>query len=354
MQHLFSPMTLRGVTLRNRIGVSPMCQYSSVSGGLANEWHLVHLGARAAGGSGLVIVEATAVEARGRITRHDLGLWSDAQIAPLARVARFIRQQGAVAAIQLAHAGRKAGTARPWEGGGPLSDLEGGWEPVGPSAVPFDEGHRTPQELSVEQIGVLQTAFVDAAVRAREAGFELVELHAAHGYLMHSFLSPLSNRREDQYGGDFAGRTRFVLETVRAVREVWPDDLPLAVRLSATDWAPGGWTPEETVELSRLLRAAGVDLVDCSSGGMVPRAQVPVGPGYQVPFAEAVRREAGVASAAVGLITSPAQADEVVRSGRADVVLLGRELLREPQWPLRAARELGHSAPVPPQYERAF
>lgn len=353
MPHLFEPLTIRGVTLRNRIGVSPMCQYSSENG-LANDWHLVHLGARAVGGAGLVISEATAVEARGRISPGDLGLWSDEQIAPLARVTSFIRAHGAVAGVQLAHAGRKAATARPWDGGRPLDDAAGGWPVVGASALAFDPAFRTPHELSLAELGQIRDAFQAAAVRSREAGFQLVELHAAHGYLLHSFLSPLSNQRADAYGGDFDGRTRLLLEVTRAVREVWPEELPLAVRLSASDWTPGGWAPEETVELARRLKGEGVDLIDCSSGGNVPRAAIPVGAGYQVPFAEAVRREAGVASAAVGLISAAPQADEIVRNGRADVVLLGRELLRDPYWPLHAARELGQSVPAPVQYQRAF
>jgi 2,4-dienoyl-CoA reductase-like NADH-dependent reductase (Old Yellow Enzyme family) len=351
--HLFEPLALRGVTLRNRIGVSSMCQYSSEQG-LAGDWHLVHLGSRAVGGAGLVMTEATAVEPRGRISPQDLGLWSDDQIAPLARVTSFIRAHGAVAGVQLSHAGRKAGTARPWDGGKPLDDASGGWPVVGASALPFDESFRAPRQLSLDELGQIRDSFRAAAVRSREAGFQLVELHAAHGYLLHSFLSPLSNRRTDAYGGSFAGRTRLTLEVTRVVREVWPEELPLAVRLSASDWAEGGWTPEETVELSRLLRDEGVDLIDCSSGGNLPKAAIPLGPGYQVPFAEAVRRGAGVATATVGMITAAAQADEIVRNGRADVVLLARQLLRDPYWPLHAARELGLPALPPPQYGRAF
>ncbi len=358
MPNLFDPLTLRGVTLRNRIGVSPMCMYSSEDG-RANDWHLVHLGARAVGGAGLVIAEATAIEARGRISPQDAGLWNDEQIAPLARINEFVRAQGAVPGVQLAHAGRKAGTARPFPGEphrGPLSDAHGGWQPVGPSPLPFDDGWRTPDELSRSDIREVEAAFRAGAVRALAAGYQFVELHAAHGYLAHSFLSPLSNQRADEYGGSFENRARFVLETTRVLREAWPDDLPLGVRLSCSDWADGGWTIEESVELSRLLKAAGVDLVDCSSGGGVPQAKIPVAPGYQVPFAEAIRRGANIATVAVGLISEPEQADAIIGSGQADVVLLGRASLRDPYWPLHAARALGHDPNVlaSPQYARAF
>jgi 2,4-dienoyl-CoA reductase-like NADH-dependent reductase (Old Yellow Enzyme family) len=353
MSHLFEPFTLRGVTFRNRIGVSPMCQYSCVDG-FATDWHLVHLGARAVGGAGLVIAEATAVEPRGRISPYDIGLWSDAHVAPLARVAHFLREHGAVPGIQLAHAGRKAGVNRPWEGGGPVPAGEGGWTPVGVSPIPFDEGFPTPTELTVDEIRAIQDAFCAAAVRADQAGFELVEIHGAHGYLLHSSYSSLSNLRTDDYGGSFANRICFLVETARAVRAVWPERKLLAVRLSCTDWVEGGWTGDDTVALVQRLRAEGVDLIDCSSGGAVPRAHIPAGASYQVPFAERVRREAGLPSAAVGLITDPMQADEIVRNGRADLVLLGRELLRDPYWPLHAARKLHQAAPVPPQYLRAF
>ncbi|MBX0326527.1 NADH:flavin oxidoreductase/NADH oxidase [Oscillochloris sp. ZM17-4] len=353
MPHLFDPLTIGEVTLRNRIGVSPMCQYSAEDGH-ATDWHLVHLGARAAGGAGLVIVEATAVEPRGRISPHDVGLWQESQIAPLARVVRFIESQGAVAGVQLAHAGRKAGTARPWDGGRPLDDAAGGWPTVGPSPVAFAEGYRTPQELGVAEIDRLQAAFVAAAARAREAGFRWLELHAAHGYLMHSFLSPLSNRREDAYGGSLANRCRFVVETTRRVRDAWPAGLPLTVRLSCTDWVDGGWSGEDSLSLAKLLRAEGVDLIDCSSGGNAAQASIPVGASYQVPFAQAIRRGAGVATAAVGMITDPMQADAIVRNGDADLVLLARELLRDPHWPQRAAKALRQPVPTPPQYGRAW
>ena len=353
MAHLFEPLILRGVTLRNRIGVSPMCQYSSEDG-LANDWHLVHLGSRASGGAGLVIAEATAVEARGRISPNDLGLWNEAQIEPLARAVQFIRSQGAVAGIQLAHAGRKAGTARPWEGGSWLSAAQGAWQPVGPSALAFSERAPMPQALSREEIATIVAAFRASAMRAHEAGMQLVELHGAHGYLLHSFLSPLSNQRDDDYGGSFENRVRLFIEVARAVREVWPEELPLAARFSCSDWVEGGWTIEDSVDLAKRLAPEGVDLIDCSSGGAVPGATIPVGAGYQVPFAEAIRAQTKLPTAAVGLIIDPHQADEIVRNGRADLVLLGRELLRDPYWPLHAAKALGQPLNLPPQYERAF
>jgi 2,4-dienoyl-CoA reductase-like NADH-dependent reductase (Old Yellow Enzyme family) len=356
MSHLFAPLSIKSVTLRNRIGVSPMCMYSSTDG-LMNDWHFVHLGARATGGAGLVIAEATAVSPEGRITPHDAGLWSDAQIEPLVRINRFVKSQGAVAGVQLAHAGRKAGAARPWEGGGHLADTAGGWPVIGPSAAAFGGSlHKVPTAMTEAEIARVQRDFVDAARRAFAAGYEWLELHGAHGYLAHQFLSPKSNLRTDRYGGSFENRSRFSLETTRAVRGVWPENLPLTVRLSCTDWVEGGWTIEESVELARRLKSEGVDLIDCSSGGAVADAKIPVGPGYQVQFAERIRREAGIATAAVGLITEPAQADAIVRAGRADVVLLAREFLRDPHWPLRAARALGLKDAVvpPPQYARAY
>jgi len=354
MPHLFDPLTVRGVTLRNRIGVSPMCQYSYVDG-FSNEWQVVHLGTRAVGGVGLVIAEATAVEARGRITPHDAGIWSDAHVEPLQHVTGFLKQNGAVAGIQIAHAGRKASTNRPWDGGGPIAaDAAGGWAVVGPSPIPFDAGFQAPHELSLEEIGEVQAAFRDGALRALAAGFEWLELHAAHGYLIHSFYSPLSNQRTDRYGGSFDNRIRFFLETTQKVRAVWPERLPLTVRISGTDWTEGGWTVEESVALARCLKAEGVDLIDCSSGGNVPRAKLPLGPGYQVPISESVKHGAGILTASVGLVTSPAHADEIVRNDRADVVLLGRELLRDPYWALHAAQTLKQAPPVPPQYLRAF
>jgi 2,4-dienoyl-CoA reductase-like NADH-dependent reductase (Old Yellow Enzyme family) len=349
---LFTPYTLRGLTLRNRVVVSPMCQYSSDEG-FANDWHLVHLGARAVGGAGLVVLESTAVLPEGRISPRDLGLWDDRHVETLARIVAFMRAQGAAAGIQLGHAGRKASTRPPWEGRGAVPPAEGGWPVVAPSAVAFSDSYPSPTALDAAGIRRVVDGFAGAARRALAAGFQTVEIHAAHGYLLHQFLSPLSNRRDDAYGGPFANRARLTLEVVDAVRREWPDDLPLLVRLSATDWAEGGWDEDETVALARLLGARGVDLVDCSSGGLVPWARVPTGPGYQVRFAERVRREAGLATGAVGLITTPEQADAVVREGRADLVFLARELLRDPHWPLRAARALGVAVRWPVQYERA-
>jgi 2,4-dienoyl-CoA reductase-like NADH-dependent reductase (Old Yellow Enzyme family) len=350
---LFESLTLRSVTMRNRIGVSPMCQYSSTDG-FANDWHLVHLGARAVGGAGLVIAEATAVTPEGRISPQDLGLWRDEQVEMLARIARFVREQGAVAGVQLAHAGRKASVEVPWRGGAPLSPDGGGWSPLlAPSAVPFGSRSQVPQALDAAGIRRIVDAFRDAARRALDAGFQVIELHGAHGYLLHEFLSPLANRRTDEYGGSFVNRVRFVLEVTDAVRSVWPDTLPLFVRLSATDWVDDGWDVEQSAALAGLLGARGVDLIDCSSGGIVPGVKIPVGPGYQVSLAQRVRAASGVPTAAVGLITSPQQADAVVRSGSADMVLLARQLLRDPYWPLRAARELGVQVEWPAQYQRA-
>jgi 2,4-dienoyl-CoA reductase-like NADH-dependent reductase (Old Yellow Enzyme family) len=349
--HLFTPLPLRSVTLRNRIAVSPMCQYSAEDG-RANDWHLVHLGSRAVGGAGLVVFEASAVEARGRISPADLGLWDDAQVEPLARIARFVEAHGAVAALQIAHAGRKASVRPPWEGGAPLAPGAGGWIPVAPSALPFADGHPVPAALDRDGIRAVVASFAAAARRAAAAGFRALEVHCAHGYLLHQFLSPLSNRREDLYGGSFENRTRLAREVVHAVRDAWPEKLPLLVRISATDWMPGGWDVEQSVQLARALEPA-VDLVDVSSGGLAWNAKVPMGPGYQTPFAERIRREAGVATGAVGMIVSPAQADHVVRSGQADLVLLARELLRDPYFPLRAAKALGHEGPWPKQYLRA-
>lgn len=357
MTNLFDPLTLRGVTLRNRIGISPMCQYSAEDG-LANAWHMAHLGARAAGGAGLIIVEATAVEPTGRITPHDLGLWRDDHAAALRPIAHFLAEQGAVPGIQLAHAGRKANTARPWDGGQPLPDPAGSWRIVGPSALPFRDDYPVPHALTAAEITGVVDDFVAAAQRAVMAGFQLIEIHAAHGYLLHSFYSPLSNRRTDDYGGSFDNRVRLTLAVTHAVRAVLPDDLPLAVRLSCTDWTEGGWTPDDTVRLAQQLKAAGVDLVDCSSGGNVATARIPAAPGYQVPFAHAVRAEAAIASAAVGLITAPQQAQAILAAGDADIVLLARESLRDPYWPLHAAQTLGQEGAlanlVPPQYQRAF
>lgn len=344
MHHLFSPLTLRGLTLRNRIVMSPMCMYSAATDGLATDWHLAHYLARATGGAGLLILEATAVEPRGRISQNDLGLWNDGQIEPLARIVRLVQEEGAAAGVQLAHAGRKAWSAD--KGHGPE-------QPVAPSALPFDAGWQTPEALTTTSMGHIVAAWQAAAERAAEANFDVVEIHAAHGYLNHQFLSPLSNQRGDAYGGSLDNRMRFLLRVVDAVRASWPEDKPLFVRVSATDWVDGGLTPEETVIVARELEARGVDLIDCSSGGSAPTVPPAIGPGYQIPFADKVRREAEVPTAAVGLITTAELADEVVRSGRADLVALGRELLRRPYWPLQAARELGHEMAWPSQYRRA-
>jgi len=351
MSALFARFRLREVEFRNRVFVSPMCQYSSRDG-LPTEWHLVHLGSRAVGGAGLVLTEATAVAPEGRISPGDLGLWSDAQAEAYAPITRFVREHGAVPGIQLAHAGRKASSDLPWRGGMPLGRAQGGWEPVAPSAVPFDSAFPTPRALALHEVRTLPLSFAAAARRARAAGFEVVEIHMAHGYLLHEFLSPLANRRGDAYGGSLENRMRLPLEVARAVREEWPAHLPLFVRISATDWAEGGFELEQAIALARELRRAGVDLVDCSSGGMIPDAVVPVGPGFQVPFATAIREVVGVATGAVGLITQPAQAEEIVRAGKADAVLLARELLRDPYWPLRAAHALGAFVDWPPQYLR--
>ncbi len=350
MPHLFDSLTIKDITLRNRIGVSPMCMYSYTDG-FSNDWQVAHLGARAVGGAGLVIAEATAVDPLGRITPWDAGIWSDAQIEPLGRVTRIIKENGAVAGIQIAHAGRKAGSKRPWESKEPERP---GWQGVAPSPIAFNPEALVPRELSVKEIKEVQDSFRAGAVRALAAGFEWLEIHAAHGYLIHSFYSPLSNLRSDEYGGSFENRIRFLLETVRAIRPVWPERLPLTVRISGTDWVDGGWGVEDSVELARRLKTEGVDLVDCSSAGAVATARIPVGAGYQVPISEAVRRGADIHTATVGLITAPAQADEIIRNGRADLVLLGREMLRDPYWALHAAQALRQPLPVPPQYLRAF
>jgi 2,4-dienoyl-CoA reductase-like NADH-dependent reductase (Old Yellow Enzyme family) len=354
--HLFSPLTIKSVTLRNRIGVSPMCQYSSTDG-LLNDWHLAHLGARAVGGAGLVIVEATGVEPRGRITAWDSGIWSDDHIEPLARINRFLKAHGAVPGIQLAHAGRKASTARPWDGGQSLADQEGGWETIGPSALAFGaEITRAPRAMTLDDIRTVQEAFRAATLRALAAGCEWLELHAAHGYLLHSFYSPLSNQRQDNYGGSFENRIRFTVETARLMRQVWPDKYPISTRLSCTDWVEGGWTLADSIELAKRLKAEGVDLIDCSSGFNTPdHKRYPFGAGFQVPLSEGVRQGADMLTAAVGMIRQPMQADEIIRNGRADLVLLAREMLRNPYWPMEAARLLHQKIPgTPPvQYARA-
>lgn len=353
---LFQPFTLRSVTLRNRIGVSPMCQYSAVDG-LPQAWHLPHLGARAVGGAGLVIAEATGVLPEGRISPGCTGLWNEAQVQAWSPIAAFIKAQGAVPGIQIAHAGRKGSDAIPWAGPGQLTDEQGGWQTVAPSALPFGgyEHDRTPTALDLDGIRRVQQGFADAAQRAHAAGFQWLELHAAHGYLLHQFLSPLSNQRTDGYGGSFDDRVRMLLETAQAVRQAWPQDLPLTVRLSATDWAEGGWDLPQTIEVSKRLKALGVDLIDVSSGGLVPHAKIAVGPGYQVPFAEAVKKEAGLATAAVGMISEPAQAEAIVAEGKADLVLLARAFLRDPYWAHHAAQTLGvpDLCKLPPPYARA-
>jgi 2,4-dienoyl-CoA reductase-like NADH-dependent reductase (Old Yellow Enzyme family) len=352
MPHLFDEFRLRGITFRNRIGVSPMCQYSSREG-MANDWHFVHLASRAVGGAGLVFTEAAAVTPEGRISPQDLGAWSERHFEPLARATHFIDQQGAIAGIQLAHAGRKASTYRPWSGQGRIAEGQGGWGTVAPSAEAFADDYPMPAELSLDGIRALQQAFTTAARRSFEAGFRVVEIHAAHGYLFHEFLSPLSNRRSDAYGGSFENRARFLRDAVAAVRGVLPERCVLFVRISCTDWVEGGWDIEQSVELARQLKGLGADVIDCSSGGNVKDAQIPAGPGYQTPFAARIRREAEIPTAAVGLITGAAQADHIVRGGEADIVLLARELLRSPYWPLEAARELGHDTTWPAQYLRA-
>lgn len=350
MAHLFEPLKLRDITLANRIGIPPMCQYSAYDG-VAADWHFVHYGSRSVGGAALMIVEATAVTPEGRISPGDLGIWDDKHIEPLARIVRFSKEQGCVAAIQLAHAGRKASVGLGWQVQGTLN--EGGWSTVAPSPVSFGDGYAVPAELDEAAIGLIVAQFAAGATRALEAGFQTVEIHAAHGYLLHQFLSPLSNLRTDAYGGSFDNRTRLVREVVAAVRRVWPDRLPLLIRLSATDWIEGGWSADETVELCRILKQMGVDLVDVSSAGLSPAAKIPAGPGFQTEFAARVRSESGLPSAAVGLITSPEQADHIIRSGQADMVLLGREILRNPYWPLSAAQTLGKTASWPQQYLRA-
>jgi 2,4-dienoyl-CoA reductase-like NADH-dependent reductase (Old Yellow Enzyme family) len=353
MIHLFDPLAIRDVTFANRVFVSPMCEYSSTDG-YATDWHLVHLGSRAVGGAGLVLTEATAVLPEGRISPQDLGIWSDDHIEPLARIVRFIHEQGSVAGMQLAHAGRKASTYRPWDGNGAIPESDGGWNNVfAPSALRFTDHYPMPQELSIEAIQKIASAFAAAARRACEAGFRVIEIHAAHGYLLHEFLSPLSNRRTDSYGGSFENRTRILRETVAAVRSSWPERAPLFVRISATDWVEGGWDIQQSVELARQLKPLGVDLMDCSSGGNVPHAQIPVGPGYQTAFAEQVRREANILTGAVGMITSCIQAEQIITTGQADAVIIAREFLRDPYWPLRAARELGQPVAWPVQYLRA-
>ena len=351
--HLFRPISLRSITAKNRIMMSPMCQYSATDG-TPNDWHFANLATRAVGGVGLVFTEATHVEPRGRITPYCAGLWNDAQRDAFARIVRFLKSQGAVTGMQLAHAGRKGSTARPWDGGKPLAADEGAWKTIAPSALPFGEGYDVPVEMDRATIDCAVDAFVAAARRAREAGFELLEIHSAHGYLIHEFLSPLSNRRTDEYGGNFENRVRFLLRIIDGVRSEWPDELPLFLRLSCTDWIDGGWDLEQSVKLAQLLQQDGkIDLIDCSSGGLDPRQKLALHPGYQLPFAEAIRREAGMPTGAVGLIHSPDLAEQILANGQADIIVLGRALLAEPYWPLTAAKKLRAKVSWPKQYERA-
>jgi 2,4-dienoyl-CoA reductase-like NADH-dependent reductase (Old Yellow Enzyme family) len=350
---LLDPFRIREVELRNRIVVSPMCQYSAKDGH-PQTWHLVHLGSRAVGGAALVMAEATAVEARGRISPGDTGIYEDSHIKSWRPIAEFIRSQGALPGIQLAHAGRKASVTPPWEGGKAIAVQDGGWVTVAPSAIAFGEDFAVPEALDAKAIGDVVKAFSKAAARALSAGFEVLEIHAAHGYLLHQFLSPLSNTRADEYGGAFENRIRLAVQVVQAVRNVWPQKLPLFVRLSATDWKEGGWNVEQAMELSRSLKRLGVDLIDVSSGGLVPGVKIPLGPGYQVKFAEEIRKQAGMATGAVGMITEPAQAETILMEEQADLIFLAREMLRDPYWPRRAAKILGEKIKPPVQYERAW
>jgi 2,4-dienoyl-CoA reductase-like NADH-dependent reductase (Old Yellow Enzyme family) len=352
MSKLFAPLKIRDVEFRNRVFVSPMCQYSSDEG-MPTDWHMVHLGSRAVGGAGAIIVEATGVSPEGRISAWDSGLWSGQQARAFMRINRFIKDQGAVPGVQLAHAGRKASTYQPWAGGGNLPASAGGWKPMGPSAISFDEKSAVPHAMTEMDIEAVVSQFIASTKLSADAGFELIELHMAHGYLMHEFLSPLANHRTDQYGGSLENRMRLPLRIATAVREVWPKGLPLFVRLSVSDWVEGGWDLPQSIILSKKLKEIGIDLVDCSSGGQVPHAKIPLGPGYQVPFAEAIRRDVGIATGAVGMITEAHQAEEIIAKGKADVVLLARELLRDPYWPLHAAKVLGAEISWPRQYVRA-
>jgi 2,4-dienoyl-CoA reductase-like NADH-dependent reductase (Old Yellow Enzyme family) len=351
MAYLFEKLRIGTIELKNRIAVSPMCQYSSEDG-FANDWHLVHLGSRAVGGAGLVFTEAAAVSPEGRITPKDLGLWKDEHIGYLKKITDFIHSQNAAAGIQLAHAGRKASHHRPWEGGAFLHEEEGRWPTVAPSPLPFKNAEPAPVALEAEGIIKVIDDFRDAAARAALAGFDIIEIHAAHGYLLHEFLSPLSNQRNDEYGGSFENRTRILIDIIQAIRKVWVDK-PLFVRISATDWTAGGWTIEDSIALGHLLKKNSVDLIDCSSGGNAPGVQIPVGPMYQTPFAEQIKKKTGIMTGAVGLITSASEAESIIAEGKADLVLLARQLLREPYFPMHAAKEVGSDITWPPQYERA-
>ncbi|MDR3570320.1 MAG: NADH:flavin oxidoreductase/NADH oxidase [Syntrophobacteraceae bacterium] len=352
MSKLFEPLKIREIEFRNRIFVSPMCQYSS-NEGMPTDWHLVHLGSRAVGGAALVMVEATAVSPAGRISPFDSGMWSKAHALAFKRIAAFLKDQGAAPGIQLAHAGRKAATEAPWRGGKPLAPSDGGWLPIAPSPIPFDDQSQTPREMSREDIEEVASQFLAAARFSLEAGFEVIEIHIAHGYLLHEFLSPLSNRRTDEYGGSLENRMRFPLQVAQTLRQAWPAHLPVFVRISCTDWMEGGWDLAQSVEFCRRLKTAGIDLVDCSSGALAPDAKIPAGPGFQVPFAAAIRQEAQILTGAVGFITDPAQAEQIVATGNADVVMMGREFLRRPYWPLHAAKALHADIHWPQQYQRA-
>ncbi len=352
MSKLFSPLKIKEITLKNRIAISPMCMYSAVDG-FANDWHLVHLGSRATGGAGLIIQEATAVSPEGRITPGDLGLYNDDHIEMLQRITSFIKQQGAIAGIQLAHAGRKASCARPWEGGKQLTKENGGWKTIAPSPLPFYPDDDAPEALDTEGIKKVITGFKNAAQRALKAGYQLLDIHSAHGYLIHQFLSPISNHRTDMYGGSFENRIRLLLDIVDAIGSVWPSNLPLFVRLSATDWADGGWNVEDSSKLASILKTKGVDLIDTSAGGMVHNAKVTVSPGYMVPYAEQIKRDSGIMTSAVGLITQAQQAEDILQSGKADLILIARESLRNPYFALQAAKELGDEIEWPKQYLRA-
>lgn len=352
MAKLFEPLQIKSIQLKNRIVVSPMCEYSSVDG-FSNDWHLVHLGSRAVGGASLIITEATAVSPEGRITPDDLGLWKDEHIEGLKRIVSFIESQGSIAGVQLAHAGRKASHSSPWKGAKMLTNKQGGWQTVAADATPFRPDDLPPIALDKAGIEKVKSGFKAAAARALQAGFKVIEIHAAHGYLLHEFYSPLSNHRSDEYGGSFENRIRLLVEIVDVVKEAWSETLPLFVRLSASDWTEGGWTVEDSIELAKVLKGKNADLIDCSSGGNLPHAKVPVGPGYQVPFAETIKKEAGILTGAVGIITNPHQAEEIISSGKADVVVMAREFLRNPYFPLHAAKALGADVQWPVQYERA-
>lgn len=352
MAALFEPLSIRSIQLKNRIVVSPMCEYSSEDG-FANDWHLVHLGSRAVGGASLVIAEATAVSPEGRITPDDLGIWKDEHIPMLKRITDFIETQSSIPGIQLAHAGRKASHSSPWKSNHALKPEEGGWPTVGPSALPFSESTPAPIALDIDGIEKVIADFKSAAIRSLKAGFKVIEIHAAHGYLLHQFLSPLSNQRTDEYGGSFDNRIRLLLQVIEAIKEVWPKDYPLFTRISATDWTEGGWTIEDSVALARILKDKGIDLLDCSTGGNVPHAKIPARPLYQVEFAARIKKEAGILTGAVGIITKPEEANAIIENGQADIVLLARQFLRDPYFPLHAARVLDVDIPWPVQYERA-